>query len=95
MAGTTSPHRQAKLAEARDVTFKDCAGRYIKSHAAGWRNPKHKAQWTATLEAYAYPVFGDLAVADVNTGLVLKDRRPIAPLPPHELYLETTNRCNL
>jgi hypothetical protein len=46
--------RQASLAAARGVTFEHCAGRYIKSHAAGWRNPKHKAQWAATLETYVY-----------------------------------------
>jgi integrase len=74
--------RQASLDEARAVTFKDCAGRYIKSHAAGWRNPKHKAQWTTTLETYAYPHFGEIAVADVDTGMVLKALEEIWAVKP-------------
>ena len=74
--------RQASLATARGVTFEHCAGRYIKSHAAGWRNPKHKAQWNATLETYAYPHFGEIAVADVDTGLVLKALEPIWATKP-------------
>jgi integrase len=74
--------RQAALDAAKAVTFKDCAERYIQSHAAGWRNPKHKAQWSATLETYAYPVFGDLAVGDLDTGLVLKALEPIWATKP-------------
>jgi integrase len=74
--------RQATIAAAKAITFKDCAERYIKSHSAGWRNPKHKAQWSATLETYAYPVFGNLAVADVDTGLVLKALEPIWATKP-------------
>jgi integrase len=74
--------RQAALEAAKAVTFKQAAERYIKSHAAGWRNPKHKAQWSATLATYAYPVFGNLAVADVDTTLVLKALEPIWATKP-------------
>ena len=63
---------QAKAEIARAVTFKTAAERYIASHRAGWRNDKHADQWTATLETYVYPVFGDLAVAAIDTGLVLQ-----------------------
>lgn len=69
--------RQASLAAAQSVTFKHSAERYIASHAAGWRNPKHKAQWTATLEAYAFPVFGDVPVQAVDVGLITKVLEPI------------------
>ena len=47
----------AKLDAAKAMTFEACAERYIASHKAGWRNAKHAAQWTATLDAYVYPVF--------------------------------------
>jgi len=30
---------------ARTMTFKQCADAFIKAHRAGWRNPKHAAQW--------------------------------------------------
>ena len=53
---------QTKLDAAKAVTFAACAERYIASHKAGWRNPKHAAQWPATLCTYVYPVFGSLPV---------------------------------
>src|SRR5712691_5655162 len=59
------------------MTFKDCAKRYIDAHQAGWRNAKHTAQWTATLNTHAYPVFGDLPVSAIDTGLVMKAIGPI------------------
>lgn len=58
-------------------TFKRTAGAYIEAHRAGWRNVKHAAQWSATLETYAYPVFGDKHVRDVNKGDVLAVIQPI------------------
>ena len=67
----------ARLDSARMMTFTQCAQLHIKAHAPGWRNAKHADQWEATLAAYAYPVFGELAVSAVDTGLVLKALQPI------------------
>jgi hypothetical protein len=67
----------AKLDAAKAVTFAACAERYIASHKAGWRNPKHAAQWPATLGTYVYPVFGSLSVQAVDVGLVMKAIEPI------------------
>jgi len=61
----------------KSTTFKDAATRYINSHKSGWKNAKHAAQWTATLEAYAYPTLGDLAVHTIDTDLVMKVLEPI------------------
>src|SRR5579885_113033 len=72
--------RGARLAAA--MTFKQCAEAYIASHRAGWRNPKHAAQWPATLSAYAYPVFGDRPVEAVDTGLVMRAVEPIWTVKP-------------
>jgi integrase len=70
--------RSAEAAErAKSVTFKDAAGLFIEANKAGWRNDKHSAQWTATLEAYAYPTLGKLPVAAVEVGHVLKIVEPI------------------
>jgi integrase len=62
----------AALDVTKAITFKDCAEAYIAAHREGWRNEKHSAQWTATLEAYAYPKLGKLPVRDVDVGHVLK-----------------------
>lgn len=66
-----------KIEAARAMTFKQCAEAYIEAHRAGWRNAKHAAQWGATLETYAYPVFGELPVQTVDTALVMKVVEPI------------------
>jgi len=71
-----------KLEAAKAVTFKDCAEAYIKTHRAGWRNPKHAGQWEATLKTYAEPVIGTLPVQAVDTALVLKVLEPIWTAKP-------------
>jgi len=68
---------QTHLDAAKTMTFKDCAARYIAGHKAGWRNPKHAAQWEATLATYAEPVMGGLSVQAIDTALVLKVLEPI------------------
>ncbi len=68
----------AKEAEPdRGMAFKDAAAAYIRANSAAWDNAKHEAQWSATLETYAYPAFGDLPVGEINTTLVLKALEPI------------------
>lgn len=67
----------ARIEAAKVVTFQQAAERLIKSKAAEWSNDKHAAQWTATLETYAFPVFGALPVQEVDTGLVMKALEPI------------------
>jgi integrase len=71
-----------RLDAAKAVTFKQCAENYIASHRAGWRNEKHKYQWTATLQSYAYPVIGTLPVQAVDTTLTLKVLEPIWTTKP-------------
>lgn len=62
-------------------TFKECAEQYIEAHRPRWSNPKHEAQWAATLNTYAYPVIGDQPVAKISnsagTDLVMKVLEPI------------------
>ena len=68
---------QERLTEARRTTFRECAEQLIASNEAGWKNAKHRQQWRNTLAIYAYPVLGDIAVADVDTALVLKVIEPL------------------
>jgi integrase len=67
--------RRAQTATA--MTFQQCAEAYIADHRVGWRSAKHAAQWTVSLQAYVYPVIGDVPVAALDVGLVLKILRPI------------------
>ena len=73
---------QGRLEAAKAITFKECAARYIASHRAGWRNPKHAAQWQATLATYAEPIIGGLSVQAIDTALVLKVLEPIWTTKP-------------
>jgi integrase len=72
----------AALEKAKALKFKDAAATYIAAHRAGWRNEKHAAQWTATLETYAYPAIGEVSVQAIDTGLVLKVLEPIWTTKP-------------
>ena len=66
----------ARLEAAKAITFRTAAERYIEAHKSGWKNGKHTDQWPATLEAYAYPVIGELPVAAVDIGHVMKILEP-------------------
>ena len=67
----------AQAAKVRGTSFKEAAEDYLGLHEDSWRNDKHRAQWRATLEAYAYPHFGDMAVSDIGTEHVMAALTPI------------------
>lgn len=50
--------------------------RYIEAHKASWKNPKHTAQWTSTLNTYAEQLML-LPVEKIDTTLVLQCIEPI------------------
>jgi integrase len=62
---------------ARIKTFRETAKALIGSKRPGWRNAKHAAQWSSTLETYAYPKLGSLDVNVVDTTAVLDVLHPI------------------
>jgi len=66
--------------EEREVgthTFEAVARDLIASKRAGWKSAKHAAQWSATLETYAYPVIGSRDVSTIDTAAVLDVLNPI------------------
>jgi integrase len=67
----------ARVAQAKTLTFQECAVAYIAAHAPGWKNSKHAAQWPSTMESYVYPVMGGVPVQLVDVGLVLRVIEPI------------------
>ena len=67
----------AQAAKIAGITFKAAAEAHIAANEDGWRNPKHRQQWTNTLVTYVYPVIGDLPVAEVDTPHVLAILEPI------------------
>jgi integrase len=56
---------------AREIpTFKAAAKAYHVEWKRRRRNAKHEAQWLSTMEAYAFPRFGELRIDQVGTGHV-------------------------
>ena len=51
---------------SRSITFEAYAKQYIAGKEAGWKNKKHRQQWSKSLRDYAYSRLGSVAVADVN-----------------------------
>ena len=79
--------RQRALERAKSLKFKDAAVTYMAAHRVAWKNDKHAAQWTATLQTYAYPLLGDIAVQSIDTTQLMKVIEPIWATKP-----ETANR---
>lgn len=67
----------ARVEASRSITFKVYATQYISGKESGWKNDKHRQQWSNSLRDYAYPQIGHLCVSDVDTEAVLKVLRPI------------------
>ena len=75
-------HRREKraalaLAESRHITFEDAARAYFEQNKARWANRKHRSNFVTSLERFAFPVVGRLAVADIETGHVLRVLEPL------------------
>lgn len=65
--------QQAKrkaTAEAEARTFRAVAAACIKDEEPGWKNKRTALLWTSSLERHAYPVLGDLPVAEIDRAKV-------------------------
>jgi hypothetical protein len=69
--------QQRALEAARAITFAEAAKTYFDQHERKWKNPKHRDQWLSTLQSYVFSKIGNLPVAAIDTGLVLKCIEPI------------------
>jgi integrase len=75
-------HKKARMAalraaDAKAMTFRQCAEGYIHDNEKEWKNAVHHRQWISTLTQYVYPVLGELPVAMIDTPLVLKVVKPL------------------
>jgi integrase len=74
-AATKVAARRAE--EAKAMTFSKYADEYIADHKAEWRNPTHRKQWQSTIDQYAKPVLGNLALSEIDTNAVMRVLRPM------------------
>jgi integrase len=77
LAAKKSTKQAAMLEAAKTMTFEACAKAYIAAHEVGWRNGKHRPQWSSSLTTYVYPILGELSVGAIDTALVMRVIEPI------------------
>ena len=65
------------LEVARNKTFKECVEACFNDHSPAWKSAAYRQDWLNTLERYAYPEFGELPVAQIDAGLVLRVLKPL------------------
>lgn len=70
---------ERKQAEKRESssTFRCCAAAYIETQSYSWSNVKHAQQWSSSLQAYAFPVLGDIDVSVITVDEVVSCLQPI------------------
>ncbi len=70
---------RARLAEeaAKALTFEKAAQRYYDFYKTTWKSDKVRKQFLSTLQTYAYPKIGAVAVGEIDTPMVLNVLTPI------------------
>ncbi len=68
---------EAALAAAQNITFKKAAEDYFAQHEKKWTNRRHRQQFLNSLRDHAFDKIGNLPVASIDRGFVLKVIEPI------------------
>ncbi|MBS7790108.1 tyrosine-type recombinase/integrase [Roseococcus sp. SDR] len=68
---------EVKEAKQKGRTFRDVAEIVLTKVERERTNAKHQYQWRQSLESYAFPLIGDMPVADVTVADVLRVLTPI------------------
>lgn len=63
------PVLQRKKAEGIP-TFRETAAAVYAENKKSWKNKKHRDQWLTSLQTYAFPKIGDIAVSDIESSHV-------------------------
>jgi integrase len=74
------PWRVAKekvVEPAEPVLFKDYAAECIAAKRPEWRNAKHAAQWSSSIQRFANPVIGNKPIGEVDMDDILQILKPI------------------
>jgi len=68
---------QFKALERKKITFRDFALTCVADKQSEWSSDKHAAQWTYSLEKFAFPIIGEMALDEIDTDDILKILTPI------------------
>ena len=66
----------AKKQQTKAKSFEEAALELIASKRSGWKNAKHAAQWTSTLETYVFPKIGRIQVGKIETADIISSLTP-------------------
>ncbi|MER9530162.1 tyrosine-type recombinase/integrase [Mesorhizobium sp. M0309] len=69
--------KAAEAAAKRHLLFRDAVDTFLSDTLAEFRNEKHRKQWRSTLDNYAIPVIGNLAVSEVTKHHMIDILKPI------------------
>lgn len=69
--------KKKRKAQASTNTFEHVANEWWHATKSQWSNEKHAQQNISTLQAYAFPVFGDMPVQNISNDEVLRCLKPI------------------
>lgn len=86
--------RRDEAAQTEERSFRRAAADYINAHRTEWRNDKHAWQWTRTLEMFAYPAIGDMAISGITVDHALDILRPIWATKT-ETAIRVRGRCEV
>jgi integrase len=68
-----SERRRTQRRPVDDITFAECARRYITAHQAGWKIGGRSAElWTASFESDVFPIIGNMPVREIETGHIMR-----------------------
>jgi integrase len=68
---------ERRLATAKATTVEEAFDAYFAVKAKQLSNARHREQWPSTLETYAFPVIGTMAVGDVTPSDIIEILKPI------------------
>jgi len=70
--------RQSLIVEqGKSLTFDDAARQFLAVKSREFKNPKHVQQWTNTLNTYASPILGKMAVSAIELPHIVQVLEPI------------------
>ncbi len=73
----SDPREKRDFQRKGSITFTECAAEYIHKESSSWSSRKHHQQWQNTLSAYAFPIFGNKPVNQINDEDVQRALKPI------------------
>jgi integrase len=68
---------ELRAMQQKRLLFVNAFRRFLEDKRTEWGNAKHRQQWENTLQTYAVPVLGNLAVDDIELTHVLEVLKPI------------------